>query len=116
MDKCKIDENYFLIIYADDNNKLKIDKNLLNEMKKHIFLYENKKFYDEKITNLKCNAKTISFSFCNIPFEFLEPPVSCNFIKEGKIVSVYSKLHLKLILKKSIIIVLIIWKMAKKSF
>ena len=48
---------------------------------------------------MKCNAKTISFSFCNIPFEFLDPPVSCKFIKEGKIIPVYSKLHLKLILK-----------------
>ena len=48
MDKCKIDENFFLIIYADDNNKLKIDKKLLNEMKKHIFLYEKKNFLMKK--------------------------------------------------------------------
>ena len=100
MDKSEIDENYFLIIYANDDNKLKIEKNMLIEMKKLIYLYGNKKFYNEKITNVICKSKTISFSFCNVPFKIFDPPLSCNFINEGKIIPVYSKLHLKLILEK----------------
>ena len=100
MDKSEIDENYFLIIYANDDNKLKIEKNMLIEMKKLIYLSENKKFHNEKITNVICKSKTISFSFCNVPFEIFDPPLSCNFINEGKIIPVYSKLHLKLILEK----------------
>ena len=100
MDKSEIDENYFLIIYANDDNKLKIEKNMLIEMKKLIYLSENKKFHNEKITNVICKSKTISFSFCNVPFKIFDPPLSCNFINEGKIIPVYSKLHLKLILEK----------------
>ena len=100
MDKYKIDENYYLIIYVDEDNKLKITEELLNEIKEHIFFKVYKNFSERKITNMRCDDITISFKFCNIPFEILDPPISCNFIKENKIILVYSKLHLKLILKK----------------
>jgi len=40
MDKYKIDENYYLIIYVDEDNKLKITEELLNEMKEYIFFKE----------------------------------------------------------------------------
>ena len=100
MDKFKIDENYFLIIYADNDNKLKITEELLNEMNEHIFFNKNKEFFEGKISNIISDETTMSFKFCNIPFEVLDPPISCNFIKEKKIISVFSRLHLKLILKK----------------
>ena len=100
MDKCKIDENYFLIIYADNCNKLKITEELLNEMKEHIFFFFCKEFSEGKISNIICDETTISFEFCNTPFTVLDPPASCNFIKEEKIINVYSRLHLELILKK----------------
>jgi len=99
MDKYTIDENYFLIINVGDDNKLKITEELIEQMKYHIFFNKSKKFKEEKITNIECDAIAISFNFCNIPFKFLDPPVSCNFIKEEKKIYVYSRIHLKLILK-----------------
>ena len=100
MDKCKIDENYFLILYADNNSELKITEELLNEMKEHIFFNKYKEFFKENISNIKCDEITISFKFCNNLFKVFDPPVSCNFINEKKIINIYSSVHLKLILKK----------------
>ena len=100
MDNYKIDENYFLNIYDDNNNNLVITKELLFNIKNHIFFQPYNKNFSEKITDLNSSLSIISFKFCNIPVEIFDSPINCNFIKMEKEILVFSNVHLKLILNK----------------